>query len=69
MTSAVALSRRIERAANSGRSLRLTPGEADLLRAVHELSEAHVQAHALDADAGVNQEPDQSSIQDSEAGQ
>ena len=40
MTSAVALSRRIERAAISCRSLRLTLGEADLLRAVHELSEA-----------------------------
>ena len=53
MTSATALIRRINRAEAAGRGLRFTPDEADLLCAVLELSEAHTQAHALDADAQV----------------
>lgn len=53
MTSATALMRRIERAASAGRGLRFTPDEADMLRAVLELSEADAQAHALDTDAGL----------------
>ena len=53
MTSATAIIRRINRAAAAGRGLRFTPEKADLLRAVLELSEAHAQAHALDADAQV----------------
>ena len=51
MISATALIRRIDQAAAAGRGLRFTPEEADLLRAVLELSEAHAQAHALDAEA------------------
>lgn len=51
MTSAAALIRRIDSAAAAGRGLRLAPGETDLLRAILELSEAHLQADALDADA------------------
>lgn len=51
MTSALALLQRIERNARAGRGLRLCPEETDLLRAVLELSEASVQAQALDADA------------------
>lgn len=52
MTSATALIRPIRRAAAAGQDLRFTPDEADLLRAVLELSEAdaHAQAHALDED-------------------
>ena len=49
MISATALIRRIDQAAAAGRGLRFTPEEADLLRAVLELSEAHAQV--LDAEA------------------
>ncbi len=51
MTGAATLLQRINRAARTGRGLRLTPDETDTLRAVLELSEAHAQAHALDDDA------------------
>jgi len=50
MTSATALIRRIRRASAAGRGLRFAPDEADLLRAVLELSGADAQAHALDED-------------------
>ena len=66
MTSATALIRRINRAAAAGRGLRLTPEEADLLRAVLELSEAHAQAHALDADAETLDDEAHASTQDAE---
>lgn len=58
MTSASTLIRRIERAAAAGRGLRFTPDEADLLRAVLELSEANAQAQALDQDAGATETSD-----------
>ena len=69
MTSATAIIRRINRAAAAGRGLRFTPEEADLLRAVLELSEADAQAHALDADAQVLDHEAHASTQPSEPGQ
>lgn len=69
MTSALALLRRIDRAAASGRGLRLAPEEADLLRAVLELSEAHAQARALDAHEALPDDPDRSSGEDTETAQ
>lgn len=69
MTSATAIIRRIGQAAASRRGLRLTPEQADLLRAVLELSGAHAQAHALDADAALADSPNQISPQDTEAAQ
>ena len=67
MISATALIRRINRAAAAGRGLRFTPEEADLLRAVLELSEA--QAHALDADARLLDDQAHASTQDTKPGQ
>ena len=55
MTSATAIIRRINRAAAAGRGLRFTPEEADLLRAVLELSEAHAQV--LDHEAHASTQP------------
>ena len=69
MISATALIRRINRAAAAGRGLQFTPEEADLLRAVLELSEAHTQAHALDADARLPDDEAHPSTQDTEPGQ
>ena len=69
MISATALIRRINRAAADGRGLRFTPEEADLLRAVLELSEAHAQAHALDGDARLLDHEAHTSTQNAEPGQ
>ena len=69
MISATALIRRINRAAAAGRGLGFTPEEADLLRAVLELSEAHAQAHALDADARLLDDQAHASTQDTKPGQ
>ena len=66
MNSATALIHRINQAAAAGRGLRFTPEEADLLRAILELSEAHAQAHALDADARLLEDQAHASTQDTE---
>ena len=66
MTSATTLIRRINRAAAAGQGLRFAPEKADLLRAVLELSEAHAQAHALDADARLLDDEAHASTQDTE---